>query len=291
MSSLYNLKAFLNEQHNDLLNKSDKNNEAPLESFIEMDNNSDNGNDNNDDINNIFNNFNDSNNNDRKKPISFNLDDNKSIDDEIKYRTHEHKRSALLDLAIPGIKPIVDKDIKHIQNEENKNDYIKHVEDIEQFLTSQEIPFNKGNRPDKDDDIEKWISYFDILKSKIRSLKLQDIFDGMIIFVTKVVEDYFDGQNEFFGYRPDLKDWSEVAKIKFKRLKVENSMEISRFIKRYNISDLSLFFIEMFISLFGAIIKSDKKKIKKRNDNYITSYKPVNSSVASILAKSDPDKK
>jgi hypothetical protein len=176
----------------------------------------------------------------------------KSNQDDSRLKSKSKVFDELPDIEEPGL--------TDIQEEEHKRDYIKHVDEIETFLSNQGIGFNKSNKPNIEDPLEQWVNYYDLLKGKVRSMRMHEFVDGSVDFFTKAIGDVFNGEHEFLGYKPDLSNWSEIARHKFKMMRVENSLEISNFIKKNNISGFSLFMLELTLSLVTHIARNRNKK-------------------------------
>lgn len=88
--------------------------------------------------------------------------------------------------------------------------------------------------------------------------------ESFLIFA-KGLEKVFDGDKEYFGYRPDLTDFSNTMRTKLRRFRYETTSLASDFVESYEFSMRSRLFLEIGAS---AISHSMSRKTKHNTNLY-----------------------
>lgn len=88
--------------------------------------------------------------------------------------------------------------------------------------------------------------------------------ESFLIFA-KGLEKVFDGEKEYFGYKPDLTDFSNTMRTKLRRFRFETTSLASDFVEHYEFSMRSRLFLEISAS---AISHSITRKNKHKQNLY-----------------------
>lgn len=82
------------------------------------------------------------------------------------------------------------------------------------------------------------------------------------LIFAKGLEKVFDGDKEYFGYKPDLTDFSNTMRTKLRRFRYETTSMASEFVEHYELSMRSKLFLELGASAISHSI-SRKHKFKQ----------------------------
>lgn len=82
------------------------------------------------------------------------------------------------------------------------------------------------------------------------------------LIFAKGLEKVFDGDKEYFGYKPDLTDFSNTMRTKLRRFRYETTSMASEFVEHYELSMRSKLFLELGASAISHSI-SRKHKYKQ----------------------------
>lgn len=105
--------------------------------------------------------------------------------------------------------------------------------------------------------------------------------ESFLIFA-KGLERVFDGEKEYFGYRPDLVDFSNTMRTRLRRFRFETTSMASDFAESYELSMTSRLFMEITAS---AISHSMSRKNKHKQNLY--DENTMNSAIDEIRDRSE----
>lgn len=97
------------------------------------------------------------------------------------------------------------------------------------------------------------------LTFKYNKLKYNSIAEEALVAGASLLEMIFNGKHEYFGARPDITGYSDVVKSKLKRIRVETSTAVSRFVAKNNIGVMPRLMMELLPSL---ITQSQRRKLQ-----------------------------
>lgn len=97
------------------------------------------------------------------------------------------------------------------------------------------------------------------LTFKYNKLKYNSIAEEALVAGASLLETIFNGKHEYFGCKPDITGYSDVVKSKLKRIRVETSTAVSRFVTRNNIGVMPRLMMELLPSL---ITQSQRRKLQ-----------------------------
>lgn len=97
------------------------------------------------------------------------------------------------------------------------------------------------------------------LTFKYNKLKYNSIAEEALVAGASLLEMVFDGEHEYFGCKPDITGYSDVVKSKLKRIRVETSTVVSKFVAANNIGIVPRLMMELLPSMF---ILSQRRKLQ-----------------------------
>ncbi len=97
------------------------------------------------------------------------------------------------------------------------------------------------------------------LTFKYNKLKYNSIAEEALVAGASLLEMVFNGKHSYFGCKPDITGYSDVVKSKLKRIRVETSTAVSRFVARNNIGVAPRLMMELLPSL---ITQSQRRKLQ-----------------------------
>lgn len=97
------------------------------------------------------------------------------------------------------------------------------------------------------------------LTFKYNKIKYNSIAEEALVAGASLLEMVFNGKHEYFGCRPDITGYSDVVKSKLKRIRVETSAAVGRFVAKNNIGVLPRLMMELLPSL---ITQSQRRKMQ-----------------------------
>jgi len=97
------------------------------------------------------------------------------------------------------------------------------------------------------------------LTFKYNKLKYNSIAEEALVAGASLLEMVFNGEHEYFHCRPDIRGYSDVVKSKLKRIRVETSTFVSRFVAKNNVGVIPRLMMELLPSL---ITQSQRRKLQ-----------------------------
>lgn len=144
--------------------------------------------------------------------------------------------------------------------EERKNSLLEQIEALRDDLGELGVSV---------DGIQYNVSYDEPLKRieevhrrlgfKYSKLKYNSIAEEALVAGASLLEMVFNGKHEYFGCRPDITGYSDVVKSKLKRIRVETSTAVSRFVAKNNVGVAPRLLMELLPSL---ITQSQRRKLQ-----------------------------
>jgi hypothetical protein len=168
--------------------------------------------------------------------------------------------------------PKMNIDMEQEIEEERKNTLLEQIEALRDDLSELGVSVEGG---------QYYVSYEAPLKRieevhrrltfKYNKLKYNSIAEEALVAGASVLEMIFNGKNSYFGVRPDITGYSDVVKSKLKRIRVETSTAVSKFVAKNQIGVLPRLMMELLPSL---ITQSQRRKLQAGDSlNANVSYK------------------
>jgi hypothetical protein len=173
-------------------------------------------------------------------------------------KTREEELSSNINAVMQGV-PDVGLDMDQDIEDDRKNFLLEQIEylkdDLDELgVSTDRIPQVSHSSPLKSiDEVHKRLMF------KYNKLKYNSIAEESIIAGASILEMIFNGQNEYFGCKPDVTGYSDIVKSKLKRIRFETSTAVSRFVKSNNVGVLPRIMMELLPSL---ITQSQRRRIQ-----------------------------
>jgi hypothetical protein len=168
--------------------------------------------------------------------------------------------------------PKMNIDMEQEIEEERKNTLLEQIEALRDDLSELGVSVEGG---------QYYVSYEAPLKRieevhrrltfKYNKLKYNSIAEEALVAGASLLEMIFNGKNSYFGTKPDITGYSDVVKSKLKRIRVETSTAVSKFVAVHNVGVLPRLMMELLPSL---ITQSQRRKLQAGDSlNANVSYK------------------
>lgn len=156
--------------------------------------------------------------------------------------------------------PKMNIDMEQEIEEERKNTFLEQIEALRDDLSELGVSV---------DGSQYYVSYDAPLKRieevhrrltfKYNKLKYNSIAEEALVAGASLLEMIFNGKHEYFGCKPDITGYSDVVKSKLKRIRVETSTAVSRFVARNQVGVMPRLMMELLPSL---ITQSQRRKLQ-----------------------------
>ena len=156
--------------------------------------------------------------------------------------------------------PKMNIDMEQEIEDERKNTLLEQIESLRDDLSELGVSVDAS---------QYYVSYDAPLKRieevhrrltfKYNKLKYNSIAEEALVAGASLLEMIFNGKHEYFGCKPDITGYSDVVKSKLKRIRVETSTAVSRFVTRNNVGVMPRLMMELLPSL---ITQSQRRKLQ-----------------------------
>ena len=139
-----------------------------------------------------------------------------------------------------------DKLIKLEEIESLKTQLNLTKEDMEQYNVTKEDDYNviKG--------------VWERLRHKSELENYDYLLTQAIEFGAGMIEKIFDGKKQYFGYSPDMTDWSSSVKLKLKKMKPQKTKVVSSLVQSYKMNDGTSILLQLLLS--GILYSQSKNR-------------------------------
>ncbi len=156
--------------------------------------------------------------------------------------------------------PKMNIDMEQEIEEERKNTLLEQIEALRDDLSELGISVEGS---------QYYVSYDAPLKRieevhrrltfRFNKQRYNSIAEEALVAGASLLEMVFNGKHEYFGCKPDITGYSDVVKSKLKRIRVETSTAVSRFVARNNVGVVPRIMMELVPSL---ITQSQRRKLQ-----------------------------
>jgi len=181
------------------------------------------------------------------------------------HKTREEERANALKQFLKGDDN--DQDDKYnIGPERLEDDRIVMIEQIENLKVELEIEGCDVARFDikENDNYEKIQDVWRKLKLKSQYKTYSNMFEEGILLGAEFIEWAFDGDKEYFGYKPCMVGWGDTVKVKLKRMKLETASFVSGIMQEYKMSAGLSIMTQLLVS--GVLYSVIKRKNDENNN-------------------------
>lgn len=196
-------------------------------------------------------------------------DDSSESDNEIYKKTKEGKKNRRIHdvMKSMNIRPSVG-GYDQMRSEDSKISMIEEIDFLRNELleTGNDItgipPITQKSNYDS---VESTLR---LLRFKSDRLKYSKFAEDFLMMGIYAVETAFDGDRNWFGYKPDLTGWATVVAPKLRRMRHETSEMAAEFLNGNNINGIPRIMLELVPS--AVVYSKQKKDAKSENNDEIT---------------------
>lgn len=189
-------------------------------------------------------------------PVSYNSNYDRSYDtNSFSYKlTQEQKNQKLVDNVLSVRNEPNYDNLNFNIDDENREDLkvslLEKIDNLMEELEDDGISLDKIPKVDYNTDLEKIEYVTKLLMLKSNRNRYASLGEEFILAMASGLEMVCNGEREFLGLRPDLQGYSDVVKVKLRRLRNETSQVVGNVVEKYEISPLTTLLIELIPSLF-----------------------------------------
>jgi len=156
--------------------------------------------------------------------------------------------------------PKMNIDMEQEIEEERRNTLLEQIESLREDLSElgvsvdgpqYYVSFDEPLR--RIEDVNRRLTF------KYNKLKYNSIAEEALVACASLLEMVFNGEHEYFRCKPDIRGYSDVVKSKLKRIRVETSTAVSRFVAKNNVGVMPRLMMELLPSL---ITQSQRRKLQ-----------------------------
>lgn len=156
--------------------------------------------------------------------------------------------------------PKMNIDMEQEIEEERKNTLLEQIESIRDDLSELGVSIDGPQYyASYDAPLKRIEEVHRRLTFRYNKLKYTSIAEEALVAGASLLELIFDGKHEYFNCKPDITGYSDVVKSKLKRIRVETSTAVSRFVTKNNVGVIPRLMMELVPSL---ITQSQRRKLQ-----------------------------
>ena len=185
---------------------------------------------------------------------------NKKRRNVFKNKTKEEERAKALKQYLHGDDESDDDEKYNIGPETLEDDKIVMIEQIENLKVELEIEGCDVSKFEitENDNHDKIQDVWRKLKLKSQYKTYSNMFEEGILLGAEFVEWAFDGDKDYFGFKPCMIGWSDTVKVKLKRMRLETASFVSGIMQEYKMSAGLSIMTQLLIS--GVLYSVTKRK-------------------------------
>lgn len=175
-------------------------------------------------------------------------------DDDLSFKvTQEQKNQKFVDKVLNSSSKENDNFDFNI-DDENREDLkltlLEKIDTLVEELEDDGVNLDKIPRVDHSSDLDKIEYVAKLLMLKSNRNRNCNLGEEFILAMANGLEILCDGKRDFLGMKPNLVGYSDVVKVKLRRVKNDTSQIVSNVISKYEMSPLTTLLIELVPSLF-----------------------------------------
>lgn len=163
--------------------------------------------------------------------------------------------------------------------DENREDLkltlLEKIDNLTEELEDEGMSLDKIPKVDYNTDLEQIEYVAKLLMLKANRNRYASLGEEFILALASGLEMLCNGERQILGIRPDLQGYSDVVKVKLRRLRNETSQVVGNVVEKYEISPITTLLIELIPSLF---LHSKRRK----NQSYDTLYNDLSDDINEI---------
>jgi hypothetical protein len=139
---------------------------------------------------------------------------------------------------------------------DEKLQLLAEIDDLKDQLRASNAKTDNIREVDENSSLDEVVAVRNILRFKDDRIKYSAIANEIIMFGAYAIEEVFNGEREFFGYRWDMRGWSSHVQVKLRRIRSELSTITSGIFEETGMSPFTRVALELLPS---AVIYSRTK--------------------------------
>jgi hypothetical protein len=163
--------------------------------------------------------------------------------------------------------------------DENREDLkltlLEKIDNLTEELEDDGISLDKIPKVDYHSNLEQIEYVAKLLMLKANRNRYATLGEEFILALASGLEMLCNGDRQILGIRPDLQGYSDVVKVKLRRLRNETSQVVGNVVEKYEISPITTLLIELIPSLF---LHSKRRK----NQSYDNLYNDLSDDINEI---------
>jgi hypothetical protein len=175
-------------------------------------------------------------------------------------------------------------DIDKEKDEDDKNALLEQIDTLRDTLDDDGINLSNIPTVTSDNSITDIKQIYKVLKLKNDRNRYCTFAEELILAGSYGFEYIFDGKNEYFGRKIDLRGWSNTVRIKLRRSRYQTSTLIKDMLHDYNIGPGFHLLMELIPSMFlysnqknQANYDNVSNDLRNNNDQYNNAISQLNS--------------
>jgi hypothetical protein len=164
-------------------------------------------------------------------------------------------------------------------DDENREDMkltlLEKIDNLTEELEDDGVNLSKIPKVDYTSDLEKIEYVAKLLMLKSNRNRYSNLGEEFILAIAGGLEILCDGKRDFLGVKPNLVGYSDVVKVKLRRVKNDTSQIVSNVVEKYEMSPIMTLLIELVPSLF-------LHSRRRSNQIYDNLYNDLNDDISEI---------
>ena len=164
-------------------------------------------------------------------------------------------------------------------DDENRDDLkltlLEKIDNLTEELEDEGISLDKIPKVDYNSNLDQIEYVAKLLMLKTNRNRYASLGEEFILALASGLELLCNGEREILGIKPDLQGYSDVVKVKLRRLRNETSQVVGNVVEKYEISPVTTLLIELIPSLF---LHSKRRK----NQSYDNLYNDLSDDINEI---------
>jgi hypothetical protein len=177
-----------------------------------------------------------------------------------------------------------DNDFNFNIDDENREDLkltlLEKIDNLTEELEDDGVNLNKIPKVDYTSELDKIEYVAKLLMLKSNRNRYSNLGEEFILAIAGGLEILCDGKRDFLGVKPNLIGYSDVVKVKLRRVKNDTSQIVSNVVEKYEMSPIMTLLIELVPSLF-------LHSRRRSNQVYDNLYNDLNDDISEIRRFND----
>lgn len=189
--------------------------------------------------------------------------------------TEEQQNQQFVDNVLSTTNNGYNYNIEDENREDLKLTLLEKIDNLTEELEDDGISLDKIPKVDYNSNLEQIEYVAKLLMLKANRNRYATLGEEFILAMASGLEILCNGEREILGIKPDLQGYSDVVKVKLRRLRNETSQLVGNVVEKYEISPLTTLLIELIPSLF---LHSKRRK----NQSYDNLYNDLSDDINEI---------